>query len=86
MGEAIKRDESGQGGPLANRLNANAFAAISQVATSKETTRINQAASKTTDSARDRWAGGKMSLLTKQIQDLVTHGQRVFNLCPVLPH
>ena len=69
LSEAMQKYRSGQGGPLANGVNANGFVAIAQVATPEEMKRINEAVSVAKDSARDRWVKEERALLAERVQD-----------------
>ena len=69
VGEAMRKYGSGQGGPLANAINANGFVATAQVATSEEMKRITDAASAAKDSAQDHWVKDERTLLAERVQD-----------------
>ena len=53
LGEAMQKYGLGEGGPLANAINGNAFLAVSEIATPEEMTRINRAVELELDSAPD---------------------------------
>lgn len=69
MGEAMQKYGMGQGGPLANGLNGNGFAAIAQIATTKEMNRISEAVNEAIESAGDRWTKAEREILAKRILD-----------------
>ena len=69
MGEAMQKYGMGQGGPLANGLNGNGFAAIAQIATAEEMNRIGEAVNEAIESAGDRWMKAERDILAKRIVD-----------------
>lgn len=69
MGEAMQEYERGEGGPLANGMNENAFLAVAQIATPEEMARINNAVKLELESAPDRWAKAERKILAERIND-----------------
>ena len=69
MGEAMQKYGMGQGGPLANGINDNGFAAIAQIATMKEKNRISEVVNEEIESAGDRWTREERKILAKRIMD-----------------
>ena len=69
MAEAMQQYAIGQGGPLANGLHGNGFAAIAQIATAEEMNRISEAVDEALESAGDRWTKAEREILAKRIMD-----------------
>lgn len=69
MGAAMQEYGRGEGGPLANVMNENAFLAIAQIATPEEMARINDAVQQELDSAPDQWAKAERQILAQRIND-----------------
>lgn len=69
MGEAMQEYGRGEGGPLANGVNENAFLAVAQIATPDEMARINDAVRLELESAPDRWAKAERKVLAERIND-----------------
>lgn len=69
MGAAMQEYGRGEGGPLANGFNENAFLAVAQIATPEEMARINDAVKLELESAPDRWAKAERQILAQRIND-----------------
>lgn len=69
MGEAMRKYGLGEGGPLANGMNGNAFLAAAQIATPEEMARINHAVKLELESAPDRWTKADRKILAERIND-----------------
>lgn len=69
MGEAMRKYGLGEGGPLANGMNGNAFLAVAQIATPEEMARINHAVKLELESAPDRWTKADRKILAERIND-----------------
>ena len=69
VGEAMQKYGLGEGGPLANRINGNAFLAVAQIATPEEMDRINHAVKLEIESAPDRWTKAERKILAERIND-----------------
>ena len=69
IGEAMQKYGLGEGGPLANGINGNAFLAVAQIATSEEMIRINRAVELELESAPDRWTKAERKLLAERINN-----------------
>ncbi len=74
IGEAIKKYGLGEGGPLANGINGNAFLAVASIATPEEMSKINHAAKLELESARDQWTKAERKILVERISDPQTAG------------
>ena len=69
IGEAMQSYQRGEGSPLANGINANAFLAVSQIATPEEMVKINHAVKLELESAPDRWTKAERKILAERIND-----------------
>ena len=69
IGEAMQKYGQGEGGPLANGINGNAFLAIAHIATPEEMARINHAVDQELKSAPDRWTQAERKILAERIND-----------------
>ena len=69
MAEAMQKYGRGEGGPLGNVLNGNAFLAINQIATPEEMSRINAAIKQDVESAPDQWIRTERQILADRIND-----------------
>ena len=69
IGEAMQRYGLGEGGPLANGINGNAFLAVAQIATPEEMGRINHTVNLELESAPDRWTEAERKILAERIND-----------------
>lgn len=72
VGEAMHKYGLGEGGPLANRINGNAFLAVAQIATLEEMGRINHAVNLELESAPDQWTKAEGKILAERIKDPLT--------------
>ena len=69
VGEAMQKYGLGEGGPLANGINGNAFLAVAQIATPEEMGRINHAVNLELESAPDQWTKAERKILAERIKD-----------------
>lgn len=69
MGEAMQKYGLGEGGPLANGINGNAFLAIAQIATPEEMGRIDHAVYLELESTPERWTEAERKILAERIND-----------------
>ena len=77
LSQASQKHRRGEGCPLANGINSNAFLALAQVASREEMERINQAVELELKSAPDQWTKAERKRLAERINDPQTASLRL---------